>query len=160
MISIPNNNTIYNFPKNIKNVNNKNKPEISINKNKNIERIIGKKKDDILSSYYHGSDKENNDYYQFSHQLKDFLYHKRKTFKKETLNEKILDKYLTFFNYLMSYTGNKFRNRGFLILSKFREKLLGEEHMFRTNNFLYHLEKYFNIKETQKIDIFELYENL
>ena len=60
----------------------------------------------------------------------------------------------------MSYAGNKFRNRGFLILSKFREKLLGEVHMFRTNIFLYHLEKYFNIKETQKIDIFELYENL
>ena len=60
----------------------------------------------------------------------------------------------------MSFTGNEFRKRGFLVLNKFREKLLGEEHLFRTNIFLYHLEKYFNIKETQKIDIFELYENL
>ena len=157
MISFPNNNIIYNNTNNINIINNNKKEAYT---KKNIEKIIHKKKDDILSAYFHDSDKENSAYYQFSHQLKEFLYHKRKAFKIESLNEKILNKYLTFFNYLLSFTGNEFRKRGFLVLNKFREKLLGEEHLFRTNIFLYHLEKYFNIKETQKIDIFELYENL
>jgi hypothetical protein len=158
MISMPNNNIIYNNTNNIKIINNKR--EIAIYKKKNYERSIHKKKDDLISAYFHDSDKNNSAYYQFSHQLKEFLHYKRKSFKIEPLNEKILNKYLTFFNYLMSFTGNEFRKRGFLVLNKFREKLLGEEHLFRTNIFLYHLEKYFNIKETQKIDIFELYENL
>ena len=161
MISMPNNNIIYNNTNNIKIINNNNnKREIAIYKKKNYERSIHKKKDDLISAYFHDSDKNNSAYYQFSHQLKEFLHYKRKSFKIEPLNEKILNKYLTFFNYLMSFTGNEFRKRGFLVLNKFREKLLGEEHLFRTNIFLYHLEKYFNIKETQKIDIFELYENL
>ena len=60
----------------------------------------------------------------------------------------------------MSFLGNEHKKRGFAVLTRFREKLLGEEHSFRTNIFLYHLEKYFNIKETEKIDIYELYENL
>ncbi len=175
MISIPNNNFIYKNTNNIKIINNNNNNEINNNNNdnnnnnqreitvirkKNNEKFIFRKKDDILSAYFHDSDKNNSAYYQFSHQLKEFLHHKRKSFKIEPLNEKILNKYLTFFNYLMSFTGNEFRKRGFLVLNKFREKLLGEEHLFRTNIFLYHLEKYFNIKERQKIDIFELYENL
>ena len=160
MVSLPNNNIVYNNTNNINIINNKQNISIFNNKKKHLEKINNKKKDDLLSSYFHESDKNNNAYYQFSYQLKEFLNHKRKSFKIEPLNEKILNKYLTFFNYIMSFTGNEFRKRGFLVLNKFREKLLGEEHLFRTNIFLYHLEKYFNIKETQKIDIFELYENL
>ena len=48
----------------------------------------------------------------------------------------------------------------FFVLNQFRQKLLGEEHIFRNNIILYHLEKYFNIKEIQKVDILELFENL
>ena len=160
MLSLPNNNIIYNNTNNLSIVNNKRRISISKNKKKNLDIIFNKKKEDLIGGYFHESDKNNNAYFQFSHQLKEFLHHKRKSFKIEPLNEKILNKYLTFFNYIMSFTGNEFRKRGFLVLNKFREKLLGEEHLFRTNIFLYHLEKYFNIKETQKIDIFELYENL
>jgi hypothetical protein len=46
------------------------------------------------------------------------------------------------------------------MLNQFRLKLLGEEHLFKSNIILYHIEKYFNIKEIQKVDILELYNNL
>jgi hypothetical protein len=42
-------------------------------------------------------------------------------------------------------------------LSKYREKVLGEENLFQTKIYLYHLEKYFNLKENKKPDIIELY---
>lgn len=150
-------NIIYNNANNIKIYNKK----ISISKDKlKINENNSKKKEELMSCCFHESDKNNNIYYQFSQQLKEFINHKRKTFKIEQLNEKILKKYITFFNYLMSFTGNEYRKRGFEVLNRFREKLLSEEHLFRINIFLYHLEKYFNIKETDKIDILELYENL
>ena len=46
------------------------------------------------------------------------------------------------------------------VLSRFRTKLLSEEHFFRTHNYLYLFEKCFDIQESQKIDIIELYKNL
>ena len=48
----------------------------------------------------------------------------------------------------------------FNILNNFRSKTLGEEHIFKENVILYHLEKYFDIKEFKKIDVMDLYENL
>ena len=157
MISLPNNNIIYNNTNNIKIFNNKKR--LSLSRNKIYENNI-KKKDDIRSIYNYESDKTNNIYFKFSHYLKEFLNHKKKNFKLEPLNEKIVNKYISFLNYIMSFLGNEHRKRGFAVLTRFREKLLGEEHLFRTNIYLYHLEKYFNIKETEKIDIYELYENL
>ena len=157
MISLPHNNIIYNNTNNIKIFNNKKR--LSLSRNKIYENNI-EKKDDIRSIYNYESDKTNNIYFKFSHYLKEFLNHKKKNFKIEPLNEKILNKYISFFNYIMSFLGNEHKKRGFAVLTRFREKLLGEEHSFRTNIFLYHLEKYFNIKETEKIDIYELYENL
>ena len=53
----------------------------------------------------------------------------------------------------------KRKNEIFFVLNSFRKKLLGEEHIFRANIILYHLEKYLNVKEIQKIDIKELYNN-
>ena len=148
----------YNDMNNIKMLSNS---RVSILKGKKgIFESNSKKKEELRSNYYHESDKENCYYYQFSNHLKEFINQKRKTFKTEPLNEEILQKFITFFNYLMSFTGNEYRKRAFEVLSTFREKLLGEEHFFRLNIFLYHLEKYFNIKETAKIDILELYENL
>ena len=152
------NNKIYNNTNNIKKINNKKK--FSIFKDRTIiNDKIFKKQNEIIGDFLHESDKMNNSYFQFSHQLKEFINHKRKTFKIEPLNEKILNHFITFFDYLISFIGKE-RRRGFEVLAKFREKLLGEEHLFRTNIFLYHLEKYFNIKEAAKIDIYELYENL
>ena len=158
MISLANN-AIYNNTNNIAIYNKKQNfliPKDKIKDNENGSKKLG----DLKNLFFHESDKLNNAYFQFSHQLKEFLNQKRKTFKIEILNEKIISKYISFYNYCMSFLGNEERKRGFEVLNKFRQKLLGEEHLFRINIFLYHIEKYFNIKEKEKIDIYELYENL
>ena len=159
MISLSKNNIDNNYTNNIRIFNKKNKKNNFIEK-KLINENTFKQQYELKSSFFNENDKINNNSIQFSHQLKEFLNYKRKTFKIEPLNQKIMNKYLTFYNYLLSFTGNSYRKRGFLVLNKFRQKLLGEEHLFRTNIFLYHLEKYFKIKENEKIDIYELYENL
>ena len=158
MISLPNNG-IYSNANNIELFNKKQNLSISKDKIKNNENA-SKKKEDLKSSFFHESDKFNSVYFQFSHHLKEFLNQKRKTFKIEILNEKIISRYITFFNYCMAFSGNERKKRGFEVLNKFRKKLLGEEHLFRINIFLYHIEKYFNINEKEKIDIYELYKNL
>lgn len=158
MISLPNN-AMHNNVNNIPLYNKKQNLSILKDKIKNNENGSNKK-EDLKSFCFHESDKINSIYFQFSHQLQEFINHKRKTFKTEILNEKIISKYITFFNYCMTFSGNEYKKRGFEVLNKFRQKLLGEEHLFRTNIFLYHIEKYFNIKERDKIDIYELYENL
>ena len=157
MLSIPSN-IIYNNTNNIKIVNKKKKK--SLTKEKLRMSQISKKKEDILSCKVRESEKRINNYFDFSNQLKEFFSQKQKTFKIEPLNEKILSKFITFYDYLLSFTGNYHKKRAFYILDKFRRKILGEDHVFRTNLFLYQLKKYFNIKESEKVDIFELYENL
>ena len=62
-----------------------------------------------------------------------------------------------FFFYVIKY---KKKSNIYFILNQFRLKLLGEEHLFKSNIILYHIEKYFNVREIQKVDILELYENL
>ena len=96
-------------------------------------------------------------YYQFVYQLQKYISHKNKEIKIEPINSNIISQYITFFNYILFKAGNENQKRIFFILSKFREKILSEENLFRTKIILYHLEKYFNIKENTKPDIIELY---
>jgi hypothetical protein len=96
-------------------------------------------------------------YYQFVIQMQNYISHKKKEIKAEPLNSSIVSQYITFLNYLLFRTGNENQKRIFFILSKYREKVLGEENLFRTKIDLYHLEKYFNLKENTKPDIIELY---
>ena len=91
--------------------------------------------------------------------MQEFIFHKNNEIKYEPLNQNIISQFITFYNYFLSLIGNKNANRIFYILNKCREKILGEENLFRTKIILYHLEKYFNIKEIEKIDILELYNN-
>ena len=103
------------------------------------------------------SSKLNFMYYQFVIQLQKYISYKNKEIKVEPLNSSIISQYITFFNYILSRTGKENQKRIFFVLSKFREKILGEENLFRTKIDLYHLEKYFNLKENKKPDIIELY---
>ena len=96
----------------------------------------------------------------FNEKLNKFINEKNQSFKVEPLNAKITSKLINFFDFLLYLAKFKHRNQIFFILNQFRQKLLGEEHIFRTNIILYHLEKYFDIKEIKKIDIMELYDNL
>ena len=96
-------------------------------------------------------------YYQFVIQMQNYISHKKKEIKAEPLNSSIVSQYITFLNYLLFRAGNENQKRIFFVLSKYREKVLGEENLFRTKIDLYHLEKYFNLKENKKPDIIELY---
>ena len=160
MVSIPSN-IIYNNTNNIKIVNKKKRK--SLIKEKFGASQILKKREDLISCKVRESDKRINNYFSyfdFSNQLREFFSYKQKKFKIEPLNEKILCRFITFYNYLLSFAGNYHKKRAFYILDKFRKKILGEDHIFRTNLFLYQIKQYFNINESEKVDIFELYENL
>ena len=157
MISIPSK-IIYNNTNNIKIVNKKKRKILTKEKLRTTQ--VSKKNEDLISSQVRESNRKANNYFNFSNQLKEFLSKKQKAFKIEPLNEKILYRFITFYNYLLSFIGNFHKKRVFYIFDKFRKKILGEDHVFRTNLFLYQLKKYFNIKESEKVDIYELYENL
>jgi hypothetical protein len=101
---------------------------------------------------------EPNEY--FAKELNEFIKGKNKTFKVEPFNIKITKKYMNFINFFLYILKIKRKNTIYFMLNQFRLKLLGEEHFFKSNIILYHIEKYFNIKEIQKVDILELYDNL
>ena len=98
-------------------------------------------------------------YYQFTYQLQEFFYHKNNELKVEPLNQNIISQFITFINYIISFFGNHKKKRVFFVFNKLREKVIGEENLFKTKIYLYHLERYFNIREIEKIDILELYNN-
>ena len=117
------NDIIFSGSKNIlEKINFNNNSRVSILKEKKgINENNSKKKEELRSNYYHESDKENCFHYKFSSHLKEFINQKRKTFKTEPLNEEILQKFITFFNYLLSFTGNEYRKRAFAAFSTFRK---------------------------------------
>lgn len=97
---------------------------------------------------------------QFSSQINDYLRYKNKNLKTEPLNSNVTSQFISFYNFIMSFFNHQYKKRIFFVLKIFRKKVLSEEHIFRSNIILYHLEKYFDIKETKKIDILDLYENM
>ena len=154
------NDLIIDFPKNniIKNQTNID----IIRSKKKILRVVDNFKNNERTNkrgevYKNRSSKFSFLYYQFAYQIQEYIYHKNNEFKEEPLSANILSQYLTFSNYLLSLLGNENKKRTFFILNKFREKILSEENLFRTKIYLYHIERYFNIKEVQKTDILELY---
>jgi hypothetical protein len=97
---------------------------------------------------------------KFEGELKEFIIKKNKAFKVEPFNMNIALRFLNLFNFFFYVIKYKKRSNIYFILNQFRLKLLGEEHLFKSNIILYHIEKYFNVREIQKVDILELYENL
>lgn len=89
-----------------------------------------------------------------------YFHHKKKSFiyEKTTLEE--VNKFFSLKKYIYSPFCDKRAKRYHYVMDKFRVKLLSEEHFFRTHNYLYLFEKCFDLEESQKIDIIELYKNL
>jgi len=131
--------------------------EESISNQKKLIDIKDKMKNEKSTKMKDESSKFNFLYYQFVIQMQKYISHKNKEIKVEPLNSRIVSQYITFLNYILFRAGNESHKRVFFVLSKFREKILGEENLFRTKIDLYHLEKYFNLKENKKPDIIELY---
>ena len=71
-----------------------------------------------------------------------------------------VDSFFTFGQFFTSLFCYKKPRHYYLTLTMFRKKLLSEEHFFRTHNYLYLFEKCFDLQESKKIDIIELYKNL
>ena len=92
--------------------------------------------------------------------LSKYFDYKKNSFIYEKMNIKNIEGILTFRSFLISFFCYKRPNDYFFILNKFRRKLLSEEHFFRSQNYLYLFEKYFDLRESKKIDIIELYKNL
>ena len=141
-----------NINTNIEAIKNKKKILYFSEKFKNYENIT-KRKEELNKK----KDKKDYFYYQFTYQLQKYIFRKNNEIKYESLNLNNISKLINQFNYFLSLIGNKKKKRVFYVLDKFREKILGEENLFRTKIYLYHLERYFNMKEVEKIDILELY---
>ena len=89
-----------------------------------------------------------------------YFQHKKKTFVYERTTIEEINKFFSFKKYIYSPFCNKRAKRYHYVMDKFRVKLLSEEHFFRTHNYLYLFEKCFDLQESKKIDIIELYKNL
>jgi len=89
-----------------------------------------------------------------------YFQHKKKTFIYERTTIEEINKFFSFKKYIYSPFCNKRAKRYHYVMDKFRVKLLSEEHFFRTHNYLYLFEKCFDLQESKKIDIIELYKNL
>ena len=100
----------------------------------------------------------------FSESFKNYIKKQKNNIKLEVLPASYLQEYVSFFYYLFSFLiyFGKFTKKElpFYILDNFRKKLLSEEHLCRNQVVVYYLKKYFDIEESQKIDMIELYENL
>ena len=114
-----------------------------------------KRKNSILKKTDESIDNSN-----FAKELKEYIIRKNKLFRVEPLNFKITSHFINFFSFLLFIFKFRRSNEIFYALNAYRQKILGEEHIFRSNIILYHLEKYFNIREIQKIDAIELFEHL
>ena len=144
--NIQNNNLIMNNITVIKNIKSKHNNQFNYNGNK-IEEINFHNKEKMMA--------------EFSDQIKEYINNKNNCFKTEPLDSAATSYFISFFNYLIS---SLFRLRSkkkiFYILNHFRNKILGEEHIYKANIILYHLEKYFDVKEIKNIDVMDLYETL
>ena len=89
-----------------------------------------------------------------------YFQHKKKSFIYEITTLQEVNKFFSFKKYIYSPFCDKRAKRYHYVMDKFRAKLLSEEHFFRTHNYLYLFEKCFDLQESKKIDIIELYKNL
>ena len=101
-----------------------------------------------------------NDILDFKILLRKYFNYKKKNFQYEKMTIDKINHFFKIRNYIDSLFCYKEPRNYFITMENFRIKLLSEEHFFRTHNYLYLLEKYFDLQESKKIDIIELYKNL
>ena len=89
-----------------------------------------------------------------------YFQYKKKSFIYERTTIEEVNKFFSLKKYIYSPFCDKRAKRYHYVMEKFRVKLLSEEHFFRTHNYLYLFEKCFDLQESKKIDIIELYKNL
>jgi hypothetical protein len=140
--------------------NNLTKNTVTYNKRISVQKCSKFKSSNEEVSKIIEPEQKNNLADKFEVELREFIIKKNKTFKVEPFNYIIASKFMSLFNFFFYVIKYKKKSNVYFILNQFRLKLLGEEHLFKSNIILYHIEKYFNVREIQKVDILELYENL
>ncbi len=80
--------------------------------------------------------------------------------RRSVFRDEIIDKYYFFCFYLFSFMTCSNKKNIFFVFDKFRQSLLSEEHIYKSNLDLYMLIKHLKIENNEKKDINELYENL
>ena len=147
---------------------------ISKNNNPNQKNVNSKEKNRLKKervpkkSFHHnffqfGTNNNNlldNDILDFKILLRKYFNYKKKNFQYEKMTIDKINHFFKISNYIASLFCYKEPRNYFIALDNFRIKLLSEEHFFRTHNYLYLFEKYFDLQESKKIDIIELYKNL
>ena len=147
---------------------------ISKNNNQNQKNVNSKEKNRLKKervpkkSFHHnffqfGTNNNNlldNDILDFKILLRKYFNYKKKNFQYEKMTIDKINHFFKISNYIASLFCYKEPRNYFIALDNFRIKLLSEEHFFRTHNYLYLFEKYFDLQESKKIDIIELYKNL
>ena len=91
--------------------------------------------------------------------LKFHMHEAKKNFTFGGVLEKEIN-YFDFFKSLFIVCRKNENDNKLHLINNFRKKLLSEEHLYREFINLYLIEKIFQIEETQKFDIYELYNNL
>jgi hypothetical protein len=140
--------------------NNLTKNTVTYNKRISVQKCSKFKSSNEEVSKIIEPEQKNNLADKFEVELREFIIKKNKTFKVEPFNYIIASKFMSLFNFFFYVIKYKKKSNVYFILNQFRLKLLGEEHLFKSNIILFHIEKYFNVREIQKVDILELYENL
>jgi hypothetical protein len=140
--------------------NNLTKNTVTYNKRISVQKCSKFKSSNEEVSKIIEPEQKNNLADKFEVELREFIIKKNKTFKVEPFNYIIASKFTSLFSFFFYVIKYKKKSNIYFILNQFRLKLLGEEHLFKSNIILYHIEKYFNVREIQKVDILELYENL
>ena len=147
---------------------------ISKNNNPNQKNVNSKEKNRLKKervpkkSFHHnffqfGTNNNNlldNDILDFKILLRKYFNYKKKNFQYEKMTIDKINHFFKIRNYIASLFCYKEPRNYYKIMENFRIKLLSEEHFFRTHNYLYLFEKYFDLQESKKIDIIELYKNL
>ena len=139
---------------------NEQKEKISENKENNENKKLSPKFDNQSGLFSPIDNNTDKDVILFKILLQKYFSYKKKSFIYEKTNLNEINKHFSFSKYIYSSFCFKKAKKYHVILDKFRKKLLSEEHFFRTHNYLYLFEKCFDIQESQKIDIVELYKNL
>jgi len=144
---------------------NKNQSHKNVNsKEKNrIKNIKVSKKSFNKNFFQIGINNNNlldNDILNFKVLLRKYFNYKKRSFLYEKMTVDKINHFFTIGNYITSLFCYKEPRNYYKAMENFRKKLLSEEHFFRTHNYLYLFEKYFDLQESKKIDIIELYKNL
>ena len=115
--------------------------------------LISKKKNGTLLHQLKSSDKH---FLKYLNSVVE-IYKKNNAFKINHINNKYYRNKTKYLDYFSSFFGNKEANNSFYLVSKFRKKILSEEHMFKISMLLLLLER-FDLKD--KMNLIDLYESL